>query len=69
MALCHPSLQDSEGKLIVLDAENAWFLRFNHIAHYGTDPYWEGLCCHPGTAVDAEHRRQTTGHLSDLGAH
>lgn len=47
MALCHPSFQDAEGKLVVLDAENAWFLRFNHIAHYGTDPYWEGLCCHP----------------------
>ncbi len=47
MALCHPSLQDGDGKLVVLDAENAWFLRFNHIAHYGTDPYWEGLCCHP----------------------
>lgn len=47
MALCHPSLQDGDGKLVVLDAENAWFLRFNHITHYGTDPYWEGLCCHP----------------------
>lgn len=47
MALCHPALQDAEGKLVVLDAENAWFLRFNHIARYGTDPYWEGLCCHP----------------------
>jgi hypothetical protein len=47
MALCHPSLQDSDGKLAVVDAENAWFLRFNHIAHYGTDPYWESICCHP----------------------
>ncbi|MHB0961054.1 MAG: DUF4914 family protein [Pirellulaceae bacterium] len=47
MALCHPSLQDADGKLVVIDAENAWFLRFNHITHYGTDPYWEGLCCHP----------------------
>jgi len=47
MALCHPSLQDGDGKMVVIDAENAWFLRFNHIAHYGTDPYWEGLCCHP----------------------
>ncbi|MBI4470658.1 MAG: DUF4914 family protein [Acidobacteria bacterium] len=47
MALCHNSLQNSDGKLVVMDAENAWFLRFNHITHYGTDPYWEGLCCHP----------------------
>ena len=47
MALCHPALQDTDGKLVVIDAENAWFLRFNHITHYGTDPYWEELCCHP----------------------
>ena len=47
MALCHPSLPRMGGKLSVIDAENAWFLRFNHITHYGTDPYWESICCHP----------------------
>lgn len=47
MALCHPSLREVPDKLTVVDAENAWFLRFNHIEHYGTDPYWESLCCHP----------------------
>lgn len=47
MALCHPSLQNSEEKLVVVDAENAWFLRFNHIKRYGTDPYWESICCQP----------------------
>ncbi len=48
MALCHPALQNNEGKLVVIDAENAWFLRVNHITHYGTDPFWESVCCHPG---------------------
>lgn len=47
MALCHPSLQGADDRLVVMDAENAWFLRFNHITCYGTDPYWESLCCHP----------------------
>src|SRR3954468_3467328 len=47
MALCHPSLRLLPDKLSVIDAENAWFLRFNHITHYGTDPYWESICCHP----------------------
>src|SRR4051812_16173278 len=47
MALCHPSLRMTPEKLSVIDAENAWFLRFNHITHYGTDPYWESICCHP----------------------
>jgi hypothetical protein len=47
MALCHPSLQNGDGKLVVVDAENAWFLRVNHINKYGTDPFWESVCCHP----------------------
>jgi hypothetical protein len=47
MALCHPSLQNGDGKLVVVDAENAWFLRVNHITKYGTDPFWESVCCHP----------------------
>jgi hypothetical protein len=47
MALCHPSLQNGDGKLVVVDAENAWFLRVNHIDKYGTDPFWESVCCHP----------------------
>lgn len=47
MALCHPKLQNSSGKLVVCDAEDGWFLRTNHITKYGTDPYLEGLCVHP----------------------
>ena len=48
MALCHPTLQEADGRLAVIDAENAWFLRFNHITRaYGTDHYWESICCHP----------------------
>lgn len=50
MALCHPDLQDHssrEKKLRVIDAEQAWFLRVNHITRYGTDPHLEGLTVHP----------------------
>ncbi|MEM8874302.1 MAG: DUF4914 family protein [Planctomycetota bacterium] len=46
MALCHPDLQDKDAKLKKLtltDAEAAWFLRVNHIDHYGTDPNLEGM--------------------------
>ena len=42
MALCHPSLQHN-GKLAVTDAEDAWFVRTNHIRHYGTDLNFERL--------------------------
>ncbi|MGB0744427.1 MAG: DUF4914 family protein, partial [Opitutales bacterium] len=43
MALCHPSLDPGNGKLGLMDAEDAWFLRVNHINHYGIDPYLEKL--------------------------
>ncbi len=47
MALCHPSIQQGEGKLRVADAENAWFVRVNHITHYGTDVNLERLTAQP----------------------
>ena len=47
MALCHPTLQKGNGKLAVVDAENAWFLRVNHITEYGTDPLLESLTAQP----------------------
>ena len=47
MALCHPSLQKGNGKLTVVDAESAWFLRVNHITEYGTDPVLESLTAQP----------------------
>ncbi len=47
MALCHPSLQRGDGKLTVTDAEDAWFVRVNHITRYATDPHFEGLTAQP----------------------
>jgi hypothetical protein len=47
MALCHPSLQDNNGKLRVTDAEDAWFVRVNHINNYGTDTNLERLTAKP----------------------
>ncbi|RUL89798.1 DUF4914 family protein [Tautonia sociabilis] len=41
MALCHPSLQDGDGRLKLIDAESAWFVRVNHIDRYGVDPHLE----------------------------
>jgi hypothetical protein len=47
MALCHPSLQEGDGKLSVTDAESAWFVRVNHIRQYATDPHLERLTAQP----------------------
>lgn len=47
MALCHPTLQEGQGKLTVTDAESAWFVRVNHLEHYGVDVHLEKLCAEP----------------------
>ena len=47
MALSHPSFQGQSGKLQVSDAEDAWFVRVDHIDHYGVDPHLERLTLHP----------------------
>ncbi|MEX2386562.1 MAG: DUF4914 family protein [Phycisphaeraceae bacterium] len=48
MALCHPSYQrDGSKKLRLMDAEHSWFLRVNHIDHYGTDPHLERMAVEP----------------------
>ncbi len=47
MGLCHPDLQDGNGKLSLVDAENAWFVRVDHIRRYGTDPELERLTLDP----------------------
>jgi len=75
MALCHPSLERGNGKLRVVDAEAAWFVRVNHIETYGVDPHLEKLTiapaqpllflnidAHPGaTALIWEHIEDSPG--------
>jgi hypothetical protein len=47
MALSHPKLQKNSKKLVVTDAESGWFVRIDHIRHYGTEPMIEKLTIHP----------------------
>jgi hypothetical protein len=47
MALCHPSFNKGRGKLTLMDAEDAWFVRVNHIDRYGIDPHLEAMTVHP----------------------
>jgi hypothetical protein len=47
MALCPPSIQLNNGKLTLLDAENAWFIRVDNIQEYGTDPFLEKITIRP----------------------
>ncbi len=47
MGLCHTKLQNDSKKLVVVDAEDGWFLRVDHLKHYGTEPNLEQLTIHP----------------------
>jgi hypothetical protein len=76
MALCHPLLQKNDGRLRLQDAENAWFVRVNHITRYATDPQFEALTAQPpqpllflnidavarGRALIWEHTEDQPGH-------
>jgi hypothetical protein len=46
MAMAHPNMQKGDGKLVVRDAEDAWFVRTDNIVQCGTDPELERLCVH-----------------------
>ena len=47
MAFCPPSIQKSNGKLHILDAENAWFVRVDSVKEYGDDPHLERATINP----------------------
>ncbi|MFW5774666.1 MAG: DUF4914 family protein, partial [Chitinivibrionales bacterium] len=51
MGLCHPDLQEKNGKLWIMDAENAWFVRVDHITSYGTDHDLESLTVEPSVPL------------------
>lgn len=51
IALCHPAVQQQNGKLWIVDAEDGWFVRVNHITDYGTDPHLEKLTAKPPRPV------------------
>ncbi len=47
MALCPECIQRDNGKLTLMDAENAWFIRVDNITEYGTDPFLEKVTIKP----------------------
>ncbi|MGK7397953.1 MAG: DUF4914 family protein [Candidatus Cyclobacteriaceae bacterium M3_2C_046] len=51
MALCHPKIQKDQNKLWLEDAEEAWFIRVDHITEYGTDPELEKITAKPTTPL------------------
>lgn len=69
MALCHPAFEKGGGKLSLMDAEDAWFVRCNHITRYGTDPHLESLVVHPPEPLLFLNLQGTPGATSLLWEH
>lgn len=75
MTLCHTGLQNSDGKLVVADAEDGWFVRVDNLTQYGEDVNFERACIHPdeplvffnihgvpdATALPWEHQPDASG--------
>jgi hypothetical protein len=51
MAFCHPTIQRKDGKLRIIDAENAWFVRVDSVNQYGDDPFLEKTTINPTTPL------------------
>lgn len=47
MTLCPKSLQTGDGRMVVADAEDGWFVRVDNLTEYGTDPHLERVFIHP----------------------
>ena len=75
MTMCHASLQRGNGKLVVTDAEDGWFVRVDNLTEYGEDVHLDRVCIHPeeplvfynihgvpdATALPWEHTLDSTG--------
>ncbi|HEY3438751.1 MAG TPA: DUF4914 family protein [Actinotalea sp.] len=47
MTMCHPAIQKGNGKLVVTDAEDGWFVRVDNLTQYGEDVHLERVFIHP----------------------
>lgn len=47
MTLCHPAVQRDKGRLVVVDAEDGWFVRIDELTEYGADPALERAVIQP----------------------
>jgi len=75
MTLCHPDVQTGDGRMVVADAEDGWFVRVDNLKEYGEDVHFERACIHPevplvffniqgvadATALPWEHTLDSTG--------
>ena len=70
MTLCHPSVQTGDGRMVVADAEDGWFVRVDNLKQYGEDVHFERAVIHPERAARVlQHRRRARRDGAAVGAH
>lgn len=52
MVMAHAEMQDNSGKLVIVDAENGWFLRVDGDNYYGNIPMYERISIHPNEPLE-----------------
>ena len=52
MACAYSKLQNDSGRLVILDAEDGWFLRMDGMTAYGNSPLYERITIHPKAPLE-----------------
>ncbi|MBN2176155.1 MAG: DUF4914 family protein [Demequinaceae bacterium] len=47
MTLCHPTVQTGDGRMVISDAEDGWFVRVDNLKEYGAEFHFERAVIHP----------------------
>ena len=61
MVLSHRGLQNDSGRLVIVDAEDGWFLRMDGDTCYGSNPAYERACIHPTRPLEFFNMDGTPG--------
>ena len=61
MVLAHKDLQNDSGHLVIVDAEDGWFLRMDGDNYYGNSPMYERISIHPPQPLEFFNMDGTPG--------
>jgi hypothetical protein len=69
MGAAHPSINQGQTRLNLMDAEKGWFMRVDHITQYGTDPHLERLTISPKEPLIFLNHHNIPGGLALIWEH
>lgn len=69
MAMCHPRHGATKDTLTACDAEDAWFLRVDHVTAQGIDPHLEGMTQNPSKPLIFLNMKSNNGGTINVWEH